>query len=213
MKKIALLVCVLLISAACLYPVSANNTKKSPKDGIVLDGYFDDWADKPSVKIKYNWDASEQYSLVKWYTDDTNLYLYIKMAEVGYSTLSTNIIDYHVDGGNKSQFQVSPDDPTKGRISVYDYSLDNRPLSDDGYVVRGGTISGINGDQAEFRIPLSVFVKKNGRAASVKLEFPDLGDQFIEIRTGSTYPYVGIALCIIVSALGVFIYKRKSKTI
>lgn len=192
-----------LLSLTFLYTAHASS------GGIVLDGYFDDWVDKPSAKLKYGWQNDDQYSTVKWYSDDQNLYLYIKMAEVGYSHLSTNIIFYHVDGGRSSQFQLTPDYPVNGRASVYEYSLDYRPFTTDGYVVRGGSSDGIIGDQVEFRVPLDLFYKNNNKIANVKLEFPNLGDQFIIFHAASTFPYVGVAVCIFISSAAAFIYNRR----
>lgn len=212
MKKLVSAVIIVIMVITLMSPAMAagNSQKKKPDTGVTLDGYFDDWVGKPEAQFQYNWKNDGQFATVKWYSDNEYLYLYIRMGNVGYTYFSTNVIFYHVNGSD-GIIQVQPDDPAIGRVSVYNYSMDYRPFSNDGYIVRGPS-NGINGDQVEFRIPLSMFIKKSNDNADIKMEFPDLGDQFIHFHTGSTGPYVGIALCILASFAGVFIYKRK-KTI
>lgn len=209
MKKIVFIMIILFMSVTMLY----SPTVYAVGQGIVLDGYFDDWADKPAQTIKYGWNNPGQYSTVKWYSDDKNLYLYIKMGEAGYSQLSNNYIYYYVDNGSKQGFNLAPDNPSKGKASVYNYNIDYKPFSDDGCLVRGGS-NGIKGDQVEFRVPLTMFQKSgSNNISNIRMEFPDLGDQSISFEVGSTYPYMGIAICSTVAALGFFIYIRKRRRI
>ncbi|MFL0250606.1 Firmicu-CTERM sorting domain-containing protein [Clostridium neuense] len=210
MKKIVKPIVVLMTIFVFLFPKSVYAATGSE---IVLDGYFDDWVNKPSTTIKYGWQNPGQYSTVKWYCDNENLYLYIKMGEVGYSSMSNNMIEYWIDGAQMPDIQLSLDTPAKGRTSIYNYSYDYRPFSADGYIVRGGT-NGIKGDQAEFRIPLTLFQKSSkNQMLDLKMRFPDLGDQYIEFQVGSTKPYLGIAVSGIAAASGFIIYKRRKRRV
>ncbi|WP_406542040.1 hypothetical protein [Clostridium ljungdahlii] len=56
MKKIITIISVLLISVMFLYPLKVY----AADSGVTLDGYFDDWIDKPSQKLYY-W--QEQFTL------------------------------------------------------------------------------------------------------------------------------------------------------
>lgn len=210
MKRIVKFTAVLMTIFVFLFPKSIYAATSSD---IVLDGYFDDWANKPSTIIKYGWQNPGQYSTVKWYCDNENLYLYIKMGEVGYSSMSNNMIEYWIDGAQMPDIQLSLDTPSKGRTSIYNYSYDYRPFSTDGYIVRGGT-NGIKGDQAEFRIPLALFEKSSkNQMLDLKMRFPDLGDQYIEFQVGSTKPYLGIAVSSVAAASGFIIYKRRKRRV
>ena len=178
---------------------------------IHLDGYFDDWADKPQTYLSYPWQHEGQIHTVKWHVDADNLYLFIKMGTRGGQALNYYIIFYYVDKGGKRQLALSPDQPQKGRISIFDlrnYSL----LSSDGYVVRGSNNDGKTSDQAEFRIPLSVFRKEaNNQMFNLRLQFPDLGDQSIVFEAGSTAPYMAVILSLLMVLLGLWIYKIKKR--
>ena len=73
--------------------------------------------------------------------------------------------------------------------------------------------NGKTSDQGEFKIPLTVFEQNSNQMMDLKLQFPNLGKQTVEFQVGSTYPYIGIAICGAVALLSFAIYiKRKRKT-
>lgn len=182
--------------------------------GVTLDGYYDDWSDKPSVQLKYGWYNLGQVHTVKWYTDDKYLYLYVKMGTIGGQQLNYYIIYFEVNDGPQKQLQFAPDSPTSGRISVFDVNGGYTKVSDDGYVTRGSNSDGKTSDQGEFKIPLTVFQNDTNQMMDVKMQFPNLGEQTLEFQVGSTHPYTGIAICGGVVILGFLIYvKRKRETV
>lgn len=203
MKKIITIISALLISVMFLYPLKVY----AADSGVTLDGYFDDWIDKPSQSV---YDSPKIVHTVKWYSDNQNLYLYVKMSTKGKKSIGNYNIKYSSNNGSQGHIRVNVGKGTTGtgRISVY---LGNSLISTDGYVVHGSDRDG--SDQSEFRIPLSTFEKDNkNEMMTLKLNFQNLGKQSIEFQVGSTYPYVGITICILCTASGFFIYRRKRKT-
>ncbi|WP_406542041.1 Firmicu-CTERM sorting domain-containing protein [Clostridium ljungdahlii] len=149
---------------------------------------------------------------MKWYSDDKDLYLYIKMATVGGQQLNNYTITYSDNNGIQGNLTIQVDRPSKGRISIYNYSMDYRPFSTDGYVVRGSNSDGKTSDQGEFRIPLTIFQKDSkDQMITLNLGFPNLGNQGVAFQVGSTYPYMGVSIGILIVASGFFIYRRKRK--
>ena len=121
-------------------------------------------------------------------------------------------IFFWINNGERRQLAFQPDAPSQGRVSVIDTNGQYTVVSSDGYVTRGNNSDGITSDQAEFRIPLSVFKNYGGNEMlNMKLQFPNLGDQFVSFQAGSTYPYVGIAICSLFAACGLVLYARKRR--
>jgi uncharacterized protein (TIGR04145 family) len=181
---------------------------------ISLDGYFDDWADKPGMQLSYQWNNPGQAHTVKWYVSDTDLYLHIQMGTKGGQNIGYYQIYYYVDNGNRKQLALAPDNPSGGRVSIIDTNGGYNFLTTDGYVVRGSNNNGKTSDKAEFRIPLSTFEKDaNNQMFTLRLEFPNLGSQSLSFQAGSTYAYMGILISAAAAGLGMFIYKRKRNKI
>ena len=203
MKKIKLIVCIgIFILAQITYGAL----------GVVLDGYFEDWADKPGAVLKYAWNNKDQEHTGKWHMDDDNLYLYIKMGTRGGQGLNYYQIVYYVDNGSRRQLALAPDTPSAGRISIIDTNGGYRVLTTDGYVVRGNNNNGKTSDQGEFRIPLAVFRQDtNNQMFTLRLSFPNLGEQSVVFEAGSTLPYAGIILSVLGVFVGSMIYKGKRR--
>jgi uncharacterized protein (TIGR04145 family) len=179
---------------------------------VILDGNFDDWVDKPSEELKYNWNNPGQVHTVKWYTDDKNLYLYIKMGVRGGQQINYYQIFFYINNGEQRQMAFYPENSGNSRICVVDTNGVYNILSQDGYVVRGSNSDGATSDQAEFRIPLSTFQKYAGNEMfNLKLKFPNLGEQYISFEVGSTYPYAGITLCSLFTIGGLVVYSRNRR--
>lgn len=209
MKKLVKLLFMLLLAGQVI--MLSPGMVYAATDGVVLDGYYDDWTDKPYTLLKYDWYNPGQVHTVKWYSDDTYLYLYIKMGTIGGQQINYYIIYFSVDGGPQKQLQFSPDSPEKGRVSVFDVNGGYTRISDDGYVTRGSNSDGKTSDQAEFKIPLSEFQSGKGNMFKLDLSFPNLGYQHVIFQVGSTYPYVGIAISSVMAIGGVYLYGRKRR--
>ncbi|PJI09516.1 MULTISPECIES: Firmicu-CTERM sorting domain-containing protein [Clostridium] len=202
MKKLlkdCFFVCIIICIMFPMNTLAAQN-------GVTLDGYFDDWNGKPVTYLRYTSVATEQVHSVRQCTDSSNLYLNIKMGTKGGQRLDRYVIECSMSNGQMKHFQIAPDEPKVGRVTIYDMDGGYRAVSQDGYVVRGNNNDGKTSDQAEFRIPLSEFQSGNSMGISnVTLKIPDLGDRCVVFQTGSTGPYVGVILCGIVAAAGAFL--------
>lgn len=209
MKKFIIVVSftLIFITGAFLYPGIVYASDK----GIELDGYFDDWTDKPEAYLKYSNNPGQQHT-VKWYVTDKYVYLYAKMGARGGQKFDNYVIQYRVNNGNQNVLHIQSDNPENGRVSVFNYSKSSSSLTNDGYVVRGSNSDGQTSDQAEYKIPLTVFQNDGSdNIYSVTMSFPNLGQQLIAFQAGSTNPYLGVALCSIAFVPGFFIYQRKRK--
>jgi uncharacterized protein (TIGR04145 family) len=205
MKKITILLLMyitIILSCNIIY---------AAKIDINLDGIFDDWVDKPQTLLTYPWYNEGQEHTVKWYMDEDNLYLYIKMGTRGGQSINYYTIHYWVDGGERRQLALAPDSPSKGKISIIDlrnYSV----LTQDGYVVRGNNNNGKSSDEAEFRIPLSTFREdQDDEMFNLRLAFPNLGNEEVVFEAGSTFPYMAVILSLLMVLLGILIYKGKKR--
>lgn len=204
MKKLLKKGFLLSAIAICIFSITVSADVVPVK----LDSYYDDWVDKPSQILKYGWEQAGQYHTVKWYIDSTDLYLYIQMGKKGGQNLGNYQIDYTVNGGSQKAFQLSPDQPKTGRVTIWDYSRGARTVSNDGYVTRGSNRDGLTSDQAEFRIPLSNFGSGvTNQNISISLTFPNLGSQTVQIVGAGTLPWLGIALCIFFVIAALFLFR------
>lgn len=207
LKKILKIFFCVFITAIILLPVSVS----AAATPISLDGYFDDWNDKPIIYLRYGSIVPEQAHQVKEITDDNYLYMYIKMATKGGQRLQNYVVECHFNGSSNvdKHLQIVPDTPKVGRITVYDMDGGYKAVSQDGYVVRGSNSDGKTSDEAEFKIPLTEF-KKEGAVGieNVSLKIPDLGEKYITFEIGSTGPYLGIALCSVIAIAATFVKIR-----
>lgn len=207
MKKMSLWM-IVLSAIFLIKPLISYGAKLN----IVLDGYFEDWVDKPQAELKYTWNNPGQVHVLKWDFDENDLYLYIKMGVRGGQKLNYYTIFYQVDNGVSKMLAISPDTPAKGRISIIDVNRGYTILTTDGYVLRGNNNNGKTSDQGEFRIPLAVFEQDtNNQMFTLSLQFPNLGSQTVIFEAGDTIPYLGIGISVVVAVLGGMIYQRKRR--
>lgn len=203
MKKLisALFLVILFTVKIFLYPCLAY----AADNGIVLDGYFDDWADKPEVQSKFSKDPHNRH-IIKWYVDDKNVYLYIEGAIKGQG----NAIQCSVNNGQQKVLHIKTNNPGSGRVSITDGA---KILSNDGWIVWGNSSDGLS-DEAEFRIPITAFQNNSSQnMLAISMKFPNFEQQYLEIKAGSTNPYLGVAICSVPMILGCFIYFKKKEII
>ncbi|KHD38684.1 hypothetical protein NL50_04080 [Clostridium acetobutylicum] len=209
MKRILKRFFSLFIAALILLPLSVN----AASNGITLDGYFDDWEDKPITYLRYPSVTPEQVHQLREYTDNNYLYLYIKMGTRGGQGLSYYVIECSFNDSNTVQkhLQIAPDRPQTGRVTIFDMDGGYTAVSTDGYIVRGNNSDGKTSDQAEFKIPLSEFRTQGAVGIeNVKLRIPDLGDRYAAFQVGSTGPYFSVLICSIIAISGIFMIKRRN---
>lgn len=173
--------------------------------GVTLDGYFDDWSDKPQIVLTPGGSGNtKQEHIVKWYTDDKYLYLYIDMSNSKKGQEPSCPIKYQINGSGK-QYELQA---KKGRGDTLQVSSNGKTISN------SGGLYGNSGEQCEFKIPVSVFEKGNkDQPLDIQMRFPNLGKQTVNFQVGSTHPYTGIAICGAVVLFSFAIYNiRKRKT-
>lgn len=173
--------------------------------GITLDGYFDDWSDKPEIILTPgNSGNMKQAHIVKWYTDDNYLYLNIDMTNSKKGQEPSCPIKYKINGGGQ-QYQLQAKKGAGNSVQVF---------SNGKVIPNSGGLYGNSEAKCEFKIPLSVF--ENGtknQMLSIEMEFPNLGKGTIHFEVGSTHPYVGIAICGGVVILGFLVYGKRRITV
>lgn len=171
--------------------------------GITLDGYFDDWSDKPQIILTPGGSGNmKQEHIVKWYTDDNYLYLYIDMSNSKKGQEPSCPIKYQINGTGQ-QYELQAKKGTGNSVQVF---------SNGKVIHNSGGLYGNSEVKCELKIPLSVF--ENGakdQMLSIEMKFPNLGKGTIHFEVGSTHPYTGIAICSAVAFFSFIIYTRKKR--
>lgn len=181
---------------------------------IQLDGDFTDWIDKPFYDSRdHNPESLEDVKQLKWHlnTDEDMLYIMAYFAEApqnGKVNFSTQL---RTDFGN---FNAKTDgDVESGTVMV---TVNNKGET----WSTGGSWLKLENDGSlliEYGIPVKEFIEGMDWGYLIKFRLNGgFGDapknSWIELSTISTYPYIGLALCILTVFVGLFIFKRK-KTI
>ena len=111
-KIISIILCIILI----ICPLAVFAEDNEPWNPIVIDGYFDDWQDKPtSLEMKDNNQNTPNDSLnrntISLFRDNENVYLYVQVADLYGQGIpgSGRGFQFWCDG-KKVSFQVSPAD-------------------------------------------------------------------------------------------------------
>jgi hypothetical protein len=203
---------------------------------IVIDGYFNDWADKPFT-WEYNWNnppisgeggyTTNSRHQISLYRDDSNVYLHIIMAKNYYNSLVGDDYEFTCDGVRTIFRITTPDGASISSGSfgagIHPVQVRNGDGSISGQVAQGSAgmllrhDGGIN-DELEISIPIADFHAQNSAidAADIKeISFftPNLmmyGDKITCAGT-STAPYIGIALCVASVGVGTGVIRKKRK--
>lgn len=184
--------------------------------GIIIDGNYDDWEDKPFSKIQYEWDDGNRFHTGSVFRDQEFVYLAIKMSDLSYTQFNGYNNRFTIDGVDHFVVFVPPEG-----VSVGD---GNTPLdirSQNGYgIIQGGegvvTRESGKGDRWEIKIPLSFFTSETDNIRTIKFHSSNLGPQEIVSTGTSTAPIVLASIGLIIAATGLAIsnkYKtRKAKS-
>ncbi|SEW36220.1 Firmicu-CTERM sorting domain-containing protein [[Clostridium] fimetarium] len=219
-KKLLALCSVIFIlsmySAATTYASNSvqlqTQTSQSNTAGIAVDGYYDDWVDKPMSKLTWNSNngtANHDVSLIK---DDNYIYIYVGM-HPNYNSpmpidaiyLSINNVECQlfvryvnaqntVDWGH--QVNLNQNGTFLG-LHPFTY-YPNNSLGDAAITVSQGNPN----DRMEIRINIKDLEKvmslKSGtinNGSQIKLRMPNVGGGSIELLGTSTGALLGIILC------------------
>ena len=181
---------------------------------IQMDGYYDDWEDKPHTQVYYGTlpNVSEIH-LVSLFRDETTLYVHVKMSESNYSEFHNMFFTLFTNRGTVSYTVVTEPLPGKKKPVVGTSGLSvhlqsNWNMVGTGYYTRAVGES----DDAEFVIPLSTISSQPASITDISLKIVELGPQQIICVGASTGPYIGIAICAAIAlGSGGYYYNRRKK--
>ncbi len=199
------------------------------KFGMVMDGYFDDWADKMHHLV-INWDMPDsdrnvnncrQLSVVY---DDEHIYFHIIMRRDGNEEFNGNEYTVTVDGKSvtfylRDQYDnVFPgNDRTPGRKEMYLWYRNGQGTDDQTKVENsiGWLIVQENKpDECEFKIPVSIFEtiygEPIGNFSELTVTNPNMFMGGVTIAGSSSGPWVGVGLCVLAACAGFAVYSGKT---
>ena len=242
MKKVKLLISlsvVTLITVMLVMPAQAASNPLDASTGsspIVIDGYFNDWNDKP-FSWEYNWNnppiageggyTTNSRHKIALYRDDNYVYLHVVMAKNYYNSLVGDDYEFTCDG-IRTIFRVTTSDgksinQNSFGTGISPVSVYNGDGSISGQVAQGSSgmllrHDGGTNDEIEIKIPIADFhaQKSDISATDIKeISFftPNLmmwGDKIISAGT-DTAPFVGVALCVASVGVGTEVIRRKRK--
>lgn len=205
MKKILIFTLTLLLINLFAFNAFAFNIP------IQLDGDFADWVDKPFYDSEdNNPDTLEGVRQLKWHlnTDEDMLYImayFAKSPNNGKVDFSTQL---KTDFGN---FNVKTDAEVESGTVMVSGNNESEKWS------IGGNWLKLENDGSlfiEYGIPMKELTEEMDWGYLIKFRLNGgFGDapknSWIELSTISTYPIIGIALCILAGLIGLIFYKRK----
>lgn len=184
-------------------------------NAIKIDGYYDDWTDKPYTEIRWDWDKVHLAHRASLFRDDKNVYLYIKMSPDNYTKYNGYNYNFYIDGNTSSpiSFAAVYDGGNTDSLGPGNYKLTVRSQNGyypvgEGYLTRQSNES----DAAELVIPLSAFGNNVNPDTVKTIQFytPNLGPQYVTCTGTSTAPYITIGLgCLL--AVGGYLNLHKKK--
>jgi len=179
---------------------------------ITIDGYFDDWQDKPHMDVKWGWSSKAAHK-VSLFRDEKNVYLHVQMSEDFYKQFNGYNYNFILDG-KETSFAAVYDKGDVNSLGDGIYKITVR--SQNGYYPVGeGYITRKRGqsDNAEIVIPISAFGNGINPESVKTIEFytPNLGPQHV-ISTGtSSGPYIAVGLGCLIACGGYFNFNKKRK--
>jgi len=173
---------------------------------IVIDGYYDDWEDKPHTEVYYDYGIRHKVSVFR---DEARVYVHIKMAETGFTHIDNYYFDMETSGETTAFIlQTKPIYGTHGTggLEVYEYKGGPKLIGSGFYTEKEG-----ESDEAEFYIELSLISDDPEGIYDISLYSPDLGRQQIMCAGVGTGPYVGVAVgaAMILVTTGYFYLRKK----
>ena len=206
-----------MYSAASTYASDSvqlqTQTSQSNTAGIAVDGYYDDWVDKPMSTLTYGSDNGTTIHDVSMIKDDNYIYIYLKMHPNYTSAIPIDAINLSINGkvcqlfiryaNNQNtvdwghQVNLSQNGTYLGLHPFTSYP--NNSLGDAAVTISKGNPN----DRFEMRINIKDLEKvmslKTGtinNGSQLKLSMPNVGGGTIELLGTSTGALLGIILCV-----------------
>lgn len=182
--------------------------------GIKIDGHFADWEDKATLPFPIYYDTSTQHGGIL-YRDADYVYLYIQMADTGYTEFNGYEYKFAVDGTTYT-FAIVPNSGSlkEGKTNMKVTSGGTQVNKADAIVWRSSdnffpTAAYPVGDQMEMCIPLTYFSSTPESIVTISFSSPVLGPQSLTATGTPTMPFVLAGTGLLIAALGYFYLKRK----
>ncbi|PYG85020.1 hypothetical protein LY28_03380 [Ruminiclostridium sufflavum DSM 19573] len=194
---------------------------------INIDGYFDDWTDKPHTEFYYGTYDNSDYEKVAIFSDNTSLYGHIKMSDLD-GRYDSFIMNLYINNLYNVQFVIMCTDNNKEitwdktikdlspgthfDLAVF-YNQDYTALLGDAALV----INNSNhnpGDNVEFSIDYNKIRKycDNIPVSEIKtitLTCASLGSQSVSLAGTSTAPFTGILVTLFATGLVLICHKYR----
>ncbi|HBV89000.1 MAG TPA: Firmicu-CTERM sorting domain-containing protein [Desulfosporosinus sp.] len=182
---------------------------------IQIDGYYDDWEDKPHTHVYYGTlpNVSEIH-LVSLFRDETTLYVHVKMSENNYNEFPNSNLKLSTNAGSMAYLVNLDSLPGKKKPVEGTAGLTVRLQNNWNYIVGSGYYTRTDGepDEAEFFIPLSTISAQPSGITEITMRIYELGHQLIICVGANTGPYIGAAICAVIAfSSGGYYYYRKKK--
>lgn len=233
-RKIALAVVCMLLVMFMTIPVrafAADNddvplqTTGTAVTGISIDGYYDDWEDKPMSMLTWNSNNGTAHHDVSLLKDEEYIYIYLRMHPSYQSPIPIYAINLSINGQTCQMFlghMNSQNTTDWGRYVDLSHNgrytdlhpftyYPNNSLGNAAVTVSKGSIN----DRFEIRVSIKDLEKVMGLKAGtinsgsqIKLNMPNVGGGTVELMGTSTGTVIGILLCVGV-VVGVRLYRRK----
>lgn len=180
---------------------------------ILIDGYYDDWEDKPHTQVYYGpLPYATEIHRVSLFRDETTLYVHVKMSENNYDELPNINIALSTNAGSMDYLVNLNPLPGKKKPVVGTAGLTVRLQSNWNNIVGTGYYTRAVGesDDAELVIPLSSISNQPASITEIAMKIVQLGPQQIICVGASSGPYIGIAICAAITlGSGGYYYRRK----
>ena len=229
-----LVVCSLLIIICMLMPITAyaddhdDDVKVNAQtntSNISIDGYYEDWEDKPMSKLTWNSNNGNAHHDVSFLKDENYIYIYVGMHPSYNSTIPLDAIYLSVNdqecmlfiryanSHNTTDWGKSVNFSKRGTyLNLHPFtSYPNNSLGDAAVT----TSQGNPNDRMEIRINIKDLEKVMGlkegtinSGSKLSLRMPNVGGQTIELLGTSTGAVLGLVLCL-GTVIAVKWYRRK----
>jgi uncharacterized protein (TIGR04145 family) len=194
---------------------------------ITIDGYFDDWADKPHTPFYYGTYDDIDYENISLFSDDRALYAHIKMSDLD-GRFDSFVMYLKINNTYDMQLIIMPtadkkeiDWSTSIRefpagthfdIAVFD-NLDYSKVLGDA-VLKIYDKNYYPGDDVEFSISFDDIASYCNNIPineinNITFTCPSIGDQSLTLAGTSTVPFLGIIVTL--SIMGIVLLYRKYK--
>lgn len=231
LEKLLVLCCIIIIigipvtSLAYAKSNKKDNSQNTNTADISIDGYYDDWEEKPMSMLTWNSNNGEAKHDVSFIKDDNYIYIYVRMHPHYQSPIPITAINLainnktcqlylgYANNQNTTDWSHQVDLSKNGTyLNLHPFTYyPNNTLGEAAVTVSKGSPN----DRMEMKLKISDLEKvmnlKTGTINSgskLNLSMPNVGGGSIELLGTSSGPIIGILLCM-GTVIIVLLFKRK----